>query len=107
MEGWQATLGAGETCLSDCQCTSRVCTDDGSGGGTGTELERVCDVKARALRRALRSLELAGGPLSRSEEGASRVVWRVEKGWAPGMAHHHLLDPAVVAPIAKPESTNA
>jgi predicted DNA-binding transcriptional regulator YafY len=60
------------------------------------ELERVCDVKARALRRALRSLELAGVPLVRREGSASRVLWRVEKGWAPALACS-LVDPEAIA----------
>ncbi|HEY6464143.1 MAG TPA: WYL domain-containing protein [Polyangiaceae bacterium] len=44
------------------------------------ELERVCGVRARAIRRALASLEEAGVRLSKSV-GRAGVVWRAEPSW--------------------------
>jgi predicted DNA-binding transcriptional regulator YafY len=63
---------------------------------TQKELERICGVASKAVRRALLSLEEAGVPLAREDAERSLVVWSVPKTWLPAVAHR-MVDGELIA----------
>ncbi len=74
------------------------------------ELQRVCGVGPKALRRAIASLQHAGVPLSRTGLAGSPVVWRVERGWIPtatGQIVDHVRIARLVARLPKSNERQA
>ena len=60
------------------------------------DLERICGVASKAVRRALLSMEEAGVPLIREEGERGLAVWSVPKTWLPNIAHQ-MVDQELVA----------
>jgi predicted DNA-binding transcriptional regulator YafY len=60
------------------------------------DLERLCGVASKAVRRALLSLEEAGVPLTREDSERPLAVWSVPKTWVPSVARQ-MIDPELVA----------